>query len=302
MRFVDLPGTDLSLSRLGFGTSGLMARLGRRESVRLLEVAHDSGITHFDTARAYGYGEAEGALGEFLAGRRDAVTVTTKLGIMPPRRSRGLQGAKAAARVAARAFPPVRPLLRRGAQSMGEIGWFAPGEARASLETSLRELGIETVDILLLHECRPADLETEGLLEFLQESVRAGKVRRFGIATDGASTAAILAHRREFAGVVQIGWGAFDALRLPPDVGLITHSAMAPQLAPLTERARSAGWDPNSIGRLLLASALRSNPDGAVLFSSTNEARIRANAALGDGDVFSEEELDRFEDLAAGDL
>ena len=43
-----------------------MARLGRRESVRLLEVAYDSGITHFDTARSYGYGEAESAVGEFL--------------------------------------------------------------------------------------------------------------------------------------------------------------------------------------------------------------------------------------------
>jgi hypothetical protein len=39
-----------------------------------------------------------------------------------------------------------------------------------------------------------------------------------------------------------------------------------------------------------------------VLFSSTNEARIRANAMLGDGDEFSAEELDRFDDLLAGDL
>ena len=68
MRRVELPGSELRLSRLGFGTAGLMARLGRRESVRLVEIAHDSGITHFDTARAYGYGEAESALGDFLAG------------------------------------------------------------------------------------------------------------------------------------------------------------------------------------------------------------------------------------------
>jgi hypothetical protein len=186
---------------------------------------------------------------------------------------------------------------------MGEVGWFAPGEARASLETSLRELGIETVDILLLHECRPADLETEGLLEFLEEAVRAGKVRRFGIATDWDSTAAILAQRPEFAGVVQTPRaGGPDALHLGPGVALITHSAVAPLLAPLSERARAEGWDRDSLGRLLLASALRANPDGVVLFSSTDEARIRANAALGDGDEFSAEELDRFEDLLAGDL
>jgi aryl-alcohol dehydrogenase-like predicted oxidoreductase len=54
MRAVALPGTDLRPSRLGFGSAALMARLGRRESIRLLEVAHEAGITHFDTARAYG--------------------------------------------------------------------------------------------------------------------------------------------------------------------------------------------------------------------------------------------------------
>jgi hypothetical protein len=132
--------------------------------------------------------------------------------------------------------------------------------------------------------------------------VRAGKVRRFGIATDGTSTAAILARRPEFAHVVQMAWDSYDALTLPPGVPLITHSVVAPVLAPLTERARAAGWDPESVGRLLLASALRANPDGVVLFSSTNEARIRANATLGDGDEFSAEELDRFDDLLAGDL
>ncbi len=118
---------DRMPSRLGFGTAALMARLGRRESVRLLEVAHESGITHFDTARAYGYGEAESALGEFLSRRREGVTVTTKLGIQPPRRSRGLDMAKATARVVARRVPAVRPLLRRRAESLAQTGSFGPG-------------------------------------------------------------------------------------------------------------------------------------------------------------------------------
>lgn len=302
MRSVALPGTDLSPSRLGFGTAGLMARLGRRESVRLLEVAHDSGITHFDTARAYGYGEAEGALGEFLGGRRDAVSVTTKLGIVPPRRSRGLQGAKAAARLAARALPPIRPLLRGRAASMVEVGSFTPEAARASLETSLRELGIDGVDILLLHECRPADL-TDALLDFLEGAVRDGKVRHFGIATDRDSTATILSQRPEFARVVQTRQTVTDTpLVPPPGIGLITHSAVAPLLASLSDRARDEGWDRETLGRLLLASALRANPAGVVLFSSTDEARIRSNAALADGDGLPAGELDRLERLAARDV
>jgi len=312
MRTVALAGTDLTPSRLGFGSAALMARLGRRESVRLLEVAQDRGITHFDTARAYGYGEAESALGEFLSRHRDGVTVTTKLGIVPPRTSQAMRGAKAVARVTARLVPGVRPLLRRRAQSMGQTGAFTPTAARSSLETSLRELRIETVDILLLHECGLDDVRTGGLLEFLEQAVDEGKVRYFGVATDRDSTAAILAERPEFARVVQVRQTvADDPLPEPPGVAILTHSAVAPLLRPLAEALRDQGrrrrWSdelgfdcasPDALARLLLASALDANPRGVVLFSSTDEQRIRSNAALGDCETFTPEQLRTFARLA----
>jgi D-threo-aldose 1-dehydrogenase len=304
MQTVVLPGTDLTPSRLGFGSAPLMARLGRRESVRLLEVAHESGITHFDTARAYGYGEAESAVGEFLSRRRDGVTVTTKLGIVPPRRSAGLQAAKSVARVVTRVAPGVRRVLRRGAVAMSQTSAFAPAEARASLETSLRELGTDVIDILLLHECTPEDVETEGLLELLEDAVREGKVRYFGIATDGDSTRTILERRPELAGVVQIPDNAVDRTRerLPALNGraVITHSTMRTVAEPLAELMRhperrerwsqAVGADCSRAdvrGRLLMACALEANRDGVVLFASTDEERIRSNAALAAGEEFS---------------
>jgi D-threo-aldose 1-dehydrogenase len=307
MRTVSLPGTDLHPSRLGFGSASLMARLGRSESVRLLEVAHESGITHFDTARAYGYGEAETALGEFLSRRRDAVTVTTKLGIVPPRRSRYLQAGKAAARVAVRRVPALRPLLRRRAQSLGEAGAFDPATARASLETSLRELRTETVDFVLLHECRPADLSS-GLLEFLEQAVREGKARHFGVATDRESTDAILRGHPAFARVVQVRHTVLDRpLAVPAGIPVLTHSAVAPLLGPLVDAmgdpGRRARWSEalgldcgraELLARLLLAGSLRANPGGVVLFSSTDEGRIRSNATLADGQEPAAETLDAF--------
>jgi D-threo-aldose 1-dehydrogenase len=311
MRTVALPGTDLRASRLGFGSAALMARLGRRESVRLLEVAHEAGITHFDTARAYGYGEAEAALGEFLGRRRDAVTVTTKLGIVPPRPSRGLQAAKGAARTAVRRLPALRPLLRRGARSMGQTGAFEPAAARASLETSLRELGTESVDFLLLHECRAEDLRPE-LLAFLEAAVREGKVRRFGVATDRGSTEAILRDRPEFAGAIQLRQTVVDPPPpAPAGVPVFSHSAIAPLLGPLVDALRDPGlrarWseqlgvdcgDADVLARLLLAGALRANPAGVVLFSSTDAGRIRANAKVAAGDEPSPDQVDRFAELA----
>ncbi len=220
-----------------------MARLGRRESVRLLEVAHESGITHFDTARAYGYGEAESAVGDFLAGRRDAVTVTTKVGLLPPRNSRGLRAAKAVARAAVSRAPALRARLRSRAEAMVVTGHFEPGAARLSLETSLRELRTEAVDVLLLHECRPADLETEGLLGFLQDVVREGKVRCFGLGTDRDSTRTILRERPAFARVAQVPRSALDGPLVEGDpvtgTAVITHSAVRTLLEPLREAMRS---------------------------------------------------------------
>jgi D-threo-aldose 1-dehydrogenase len=315
MQTVALPGTDLAPSRLAFGSALLMGRLGRRQSVRLLEVAHESGITHFDTARSYGYGEAESAVGTFLAGHRDDVTVTTKLGMTAPRGGRALSVAKALARVATRRAPGLRRLAGSGARQLGQAGRFEPGEARTSLETSLRALATETVDILLLHECRPADLETDGLVDFLEDTVREGKVRYVGIATDADSTRAILSERPALAHVVQVAHNAVDpTLERLPDLArraVVTHSAVRPALERLTEPLRDAArgeeWSKalgvdcsnrDALGRLLLAYALQSNPHGVVLFASANEERIRSNAALVDRDEFSQEQIRAFARLA----
>jgi len=43
-------------------------------------VGWDAGIRFFDTARSYGFGEAEGVLGDFLKGKRDQAVVATKPG------------------------------------------------------------------------------------------------------------------------------------------------------------------------------------------------------------------------------
>jgi aryl-alcohol dehydrogenase-like predicted oxidoreductase len=292
-----------------------MARLGRRESVHLLEVAHASGITHFDTARSYGYGEAESALGEFLTRRRDDVTITTKLGIVPPRRSRSLQAGKAVGRAVARRVPATRRFLRTGAQAITRAGRFDPAAARSSLETSLRELRIDTVDVLLLHECRPGDLHTEGLLDFLEGAVRAGQVRHFGIATDADSTRSILREQPRFAGVVQVAHNVEEPVLddLPSLAGraVFTHSAIRTALGRLGElmrdRERCEEWSralevdcarTSVLARLLLAYALESNGTGVVLFASTNEETIRSNAELVEPGAFSPDQTREFARLA----
>ena len=53
-----------------------------------------------------------------------------------------------------------------------------------SLETSLRELHTDYVDLLLLHEATLADAASKPLIDALQEQVARGTVRAFGVASD----------------------------------------------------------------------------------------------------------------------
>ncbi len=53
-----LLSTNVETSRLGFGCVQLTAHDSRKEALSVLEHAFSLGITHFDVARAYGFGRA----------------------------------------------------------------------------------------------------------------------------------------------------------------------------------------------------------------------------------------------------
>lgn len=295
---VELQGSSLQITRLGFGCARLMARIGRRDSVRLLRGAYDAGITHFDTARLYGYGEAESALGDLIASvGRNRVTVATKFGILPPRRTPLLSAAKSAARVVAKLHPSTRAVFRRRAASMTRASAFDTATARTSVEASLRALRTDRIDLLLLHECTPDDL-TDELLMFVEGLRRAGTIRAHGIATKPDHAAEVLRRHPAFAPVVQTASSVWEpaAERLAAAAGggfaLITHSALGAPFLALCERLAARPetarrWsealgidslDQSALAGLVLAASVSDNPRGAVVFSAASEAKIAANA------------------------
>lgn len=83
MQQILLPGTNLKIPRLGFGTASLHHLFRSKDRQTLLGAALGAGYTHFDTARMYGEGIAERELGRFLLGRRQHVTIASKFGIQP---------------------------------------------------------------------------------------------------------------------------------------------------------------------------------------------------------------------------
>jgi aryl-alcohol dehydrogenase-like predicted oxidoreductase len=310
---VTLPGMARPTTAVGFGCNALLGPRSRREGLALLAEAYEAGVRHFDVARAYSSGDAEGVLGEFLATRRDASTVTTKFGLQPPPAGgAGMRSAKALARRLMRLSPRLRKAL--GARSSQRLEWgaFSVDQAHASFETSLRELKTDHVEVLLLHEASASDCSPE-LAAYLLEEMAAGRIASFGVGTGFDRVPEIARDRPAFARILQFENSAdrrnLEALSLPPTTFTITHGAIGGGLARLraylearTDVARrwseALGLDfadsTGTLGPLLLAYALHANPGGIVLFSSTRRHAIRENLRAIADQRFPSDQLDQF--------
>jgi D-threo-aldose 1-dehydrogenase len=284
----------MTVAKLGFGTAQLMGRIGRKQSLRLMEAAFDAGIRHFDTAPLYGLGAAEAMVGEFAKNKHGDIRVATKFGILPPARSALMGIAKAGARAAVRAVPSLRVKLRRRAEAMTARGSFTPSECRESLCSSVRQLRTESIDLFLMHEVLEEQITGE-LLETLEEAVQRGWIRRYGIATAAAEAVAIAQTMRPGT-AAQFPSNIFSpaAARIPDGIEKITHSAIGLDFLTLfnqltADAAEQKRWSTvldldcssmDKLGRLFLYAAMTENTGGTVVFSSLNEQRIQRNAGL----------------------
>ena len=159
MQYNSLGRTGLNVSRVGFGGGGIGQVWGattRDEAVRAVHRALDLGINYFDVAPAYGNGKAEEALGIALEGRSEEVIIGTKVRVP------------------------------------GDDLANATAAVQRSMETSLRLLKRDSVDILHVHnrftENRgdvPNSLSADDVLgpvlEAYQAVQQAGKTRFIGL-------------------------------------------------------------------------------------------------------------------------
>jgi aryl-alcohol dehydrogenase-like predicted oxidoreductase len=183
MQSIALANSTMRSSVLGFGCSAMMGRVGRKASLAALSAAHDAGITFFDTARSYGYGESEALLGEFLQGRRDTVLISTKFGILPAPATPLKRVLKPLARTLLRLAPSARKAMQQQLAAQSSPGHFSVTALHTSLETSLRALRTDYVDFLFLHEAPASVFQQQDLFAALDQLVATGKVRRYGIAS-----------------------------------------------------------------------------------------------------------------------
>ena len=155
-------------SNFGYGTAALH-RVRPKKRQRLLHCAYDHGITHFDTAPYYGYGISERALRTLC---KNSTTVATKFGLY----SKGGSDQSEASVFLRKSIGKFVPTLNSVSVS------FDVDVAQNSLNGSLRRLGRECVDFLMLHEPDFTVIRHGEVLEWLNMQVKLGKIRQYGLA------------------------------------------------------------------------------------------------------------------------
>jgi len=269
MDYVTLASGLPPSSRLGFGCGSVMGRVGRAQSLRAIKLALDAGITHFDVARSYGYGEAEALIGEALRDKRDKVVIASKFGLNPPRSVGALKALKPIAQQVAATIPGARGVLRSlvgGADHAPDR--FSVAAAETSLNQSLAALGTDYIDILFLHDCTADDFTTD-LALFLARQVAAGKIRAYGVASGIDAVAAI--HQAQGGRLIYQFANSITARNAERLAGsgcrIVAHS---PFLGAETLR----GTD---VHNTMLDHALNAASVDVVLCSMLDEAHLRAN-------------------------
>jgi D-threo-aldose 1-dehydrogenase len=320
MRSIAVPGIDVQIPIVGFGCSRL-ASVGEKKALHLLGTAFDAGVRHFDAARYYGYGEAERLLGTFVKSRRAEVTITTKFGIEPPRRTSVLGFAMQAGRRLVQFVPTARGFLRRRAQGLVKSGAFSVKDAQTSLETSLRELGTDYIDFFLLHEYTVSENSPNELVGFLTDNVKAGKIRYFGLATGIETVLRALECQPELCTIVQFENSVLhrNVERLPrggPHRLTITFGSLSASYHSVSTFLKSQGeiagnWSAalavdcskeETISALMLNYSVQADPNGLVLFSSKDASRVSRNVKAVLEPELSPAQVELFGQLVERDL
>jgi len=296
MKNITLHNTGIHTTRIGFGCAGLMRLSTRRERLAVLGAAYDAGIRHFDVARMYGLGAAERELGVFLRGRRDQVVVATKFGIATHGLVERLAWLQPLARAAIKALPRLRRVAQHGAEQLYQPRHYRVDMAHASLQKSLRELGTDHVDLLFLHEPTAQDVIDAGMEQCLDDLVRKGDIRAYGIAGSFDRSGELITSRERLCSVVQTDGDVLhrQAARKLDFMtrAVITFSPYAQALTLLADRLAAdtnlcRSWsdqlgadfaNAETLPRFLLAYAYSANPSGVVLLSTSQPGRITTMA------------------------
>ncbi len=189
MHYRRLGSTGLEVSEVGYGAWGIGkdAWLGAEddESIRALHRAIDLGLNFIDTALVYGEGHSEMLVGRVVRERDETVYVATKV---PPTNREW----------------PARPGLR-----VEEV--FPGSYVKECTETSMKNLGLETIDVQQLHVWQDEWVGEGDWIEAVEDLKKEGKIRFFGVSiNDHEPENAVKLIEAGLVDTVQVIYNVFD--------------------------------------------------------------------------------------------
>ena len=153
-----LGNTDAMVTEIGLGTWQLGTKWGNPfddvEARKILETAYEAGINFFDTADVYNGNMSEKAIGEFIQDKKDEIYITTKCG---------------------RALNP------------HDAAGYTAQSIKGFVEGSLKRLGVEKLDMILLH-CPPEEVyKKDEVWNALETMKRDGILANYGVSIEKVS-------------------------------------------------------------------------------------------------------------------
>jgi len=197
MKYRTFPGTDVSVSEIGFGTwtiaTGWWGEKSDEQAVAMLRKARDEhGINFFDAADSYGNGRSERQLATAFAGRRDEVVYATKVGY-------DIYDENAAQ-------------ARRGQSELPQR--FDSTYLSFAVDKCLDRLETDYVDVLQLHNIKMEHVRNPEIWQTLRDLKTEGKIRvwgaAFGPAIGWLYEAVELCERERDIGTIQMIWNVLE--------------------------------------------------------------------------------------------
>ncbi|MGX7200231.1 aldo/keto reductase [Enterococcus nangangensis] len=150
--------TAKKVSEIGLGTWQLGTKWGdpfnKQEAQNILQTAYESGINLIDTADIYNGGQSEQAIGEFIRDKKHELYIVTKCG-------RGLN-------------PHTAEM-------------YTPQALENFIDGSLGRLGVEKLDMVLLH-CPPSSVyQKDEVFTALDKIKEKGKIANYGVSIEKVS-------------------------------------------------------------------------------------------------------------------
>ncbi len=314
MKYRTLGRTGIEVSEIGYGAWGIggvqWTGGNDAEAKRALNLAIDQGLNFIDTALAYGEGHSERLVGEVARSRKEQIYLATKV---PPKNQEW----------------PARdvPLNRV----------FTRDYIIMCTEQSLRNLGVETIDLQQLHVWHDNWTDQSEWSEALLKLREQGKIRYFGLSiNDYQPSNAIKALRQGHIDTVQVIYNIFEQApedelypvckelnigviaRVPFDEGGLTGAIRPDSVFPDTdfrswffrgdrkqkvfdraERLKSLlGDEADTLAELALRYTLNHDAVSTVIPGMRTEKHVTANISYSDGRKLSDGTMSRLKEFA----